>query len=310
MVHLAVKSDWSLKTIYDVIATMKGSELPDQWVVRGNHHDGWVFGASDPLVGPGRVLDEAKRRWARWRRTAGSRKRSIVYASWDGEEPRLLGSTEWAETHADELKKKAVRLHQHRRQRRGFLGVERQPGSRAFRQRRSPSDVHRSGNRGVGRRRARAHACASRRCGAWRPQASAAEGRKPSWPPIRHKDLPIGALGSGSDYSAFLQHLGVAALDLGLAAKASPAASITRATTRSSITAASSIRASSMARCWRKTVGRLVMRAADADLPLQRPVDFADTVCAIPEGSEEAGRRRGARRRRRRPGCWPTRPLS
>ena len=99
VVHLAVKSDWSLKPIYDVIATMKGSTYPDQWVVRGNHHDGWVFGASDPLSGQVALLAEAKAIGGLvkqgWRP-----KRTIVYTSWDGEEPMLLGSTEWAETHA------------------------------------------------------------------------------------------------------------------------------------------------------------------------------------------------------------------
>ena len=107
LVHLVVKSDWSLKTLYDVIAVMKGSTYPDQWVIRGNHHDGWVFGASDPLSGQVALLEEAKaigelvaRGW--------HPKRTIVYTSWDGEEPGLLGSTEWVETHEAELKKKAV----------------------------------------------------------------------------------------------------------------------------------------------------------------------------------------------------------
>ncbi len=106
-VHLAVKSDWSLKTIYDVIATMKGTTYPDDWVVRGNHRDGWVFGASDPLSGQVALLAEAqaignlvKQGWRP--------KRTLVYASWDAEEPGLIGSTEWAETHADELKQNAV----------------------------------------------------------------------------------------------------------------------------------------------------------------------------------------------------------
>ena len=105
-VHLAVKSDWSLKTIYDVIATLKGRDYPDQWVVRGNHHDGWVIGASDPLAAM----------WPCWRKPSRSGRlprrlaaqTQIVYASWDAEEPGLLGSTEWAEKHADELKAKAL----------------------------------------------------------------------------------------------------------------------------------------------------------------------------------------------------------
>ena len=127
-VHLAVKSDWSLKTLYDVIAVMKGSTYPDQWVIRGNHHDGWVFGASDPLSGQVALLEEAKaigelvaRGW--------HPKRSIVYTSWDGEEPGLLGSTEWVETHEAELKKKAVIYINTDNNARGISGGRRQPGS-------------------------------------------------------------------------------------------------------------------------------------------------------------------------------------
>ena len=90
VVHLAVKSDWGLKPIYDVIATMKGSTYPDQWVMRGNHHDGWVFGASDPLSGQVALLAEAQ--GDRRAREAGWRpKRTIVYTSWDAEEPMLAG---------------------------------------------------------------------------------------------------------------------------------------------------------------------------------------------------------------------------
>ena len=106
-VHLAVQSDWSLKTIYDVIAVMKGQRYPDQWVLRGNHHDAWVFGAQDPLSGHAAMLSEAKALGAMVR--AGWKPaRTIVYASWDGEEPGLLGSTEWVEEHANELKAKAL----------------------------------------------------------------------------------------------------------------------------------------------------------------------------------------------------------
>ena len=93
--------------IYDVIAMMKGSTYPDQWVVRGNHHDGWVFGASDPLSGQVALLAEAKAIGGLVKQ-GWQPQRTIVYTSWDAEEPMLLGSTEWAETHASELKKKAL----------------------------------------------------------------------------------------------------------------------------------------------------------------------------------------------------------
>ena len=96
-VHLMVKSNWDLKPVYDVIATIKGSAYPDQWVVRGNHHDGWVAGASDPLSGQVALLDEA-RALGGLLKTGWKPKRTIVYTSWDAEEPMLLGSTEWAES--------------------------------------------------------------------------------------------------------------------------------------------------------------------------------------------------------------------
>src|SRR6201999_4385999 len=87
--------------------TLKGKDRPDEWVVRGNHRDGWVIGAFDPLAGHTAMMEEARSLGAMVK--AGWRpSRTIVYASWDGEEPGLIGSTEWAETHADELKKKAV----------------------------------------------------------------------------------------------------------------------------------------------------------------------------------------------------------
>src|SRR5262249_55417858 len=107
LVHMAVKSDWPLKTIYNVIAMMKGSTYPDQWIMRGNHHDGWVFGAADPMSGHIAMMGEAKAIGA-LAKTGWRPKRTLVYMSWDAEEPMLLGSTEWAETHAAELKEKAL----------------------------------------------------------------------------------------------------------------------------------------------------------------------------------------------------------
>ena len=122
-VHLAVKSDWSMKTLYDVVATLKGSTEPDRWIVRGNHHDAWVFGASDPLSGQVALLSEAKALGALW--AQGWRpKRTIVYTSWDGEEPGLIGSTEWAEEHAAELKAKAIVYVNTDNNGRGVLGAE------------------------------------------------------------------------------------------------------------------------------------------------------------------------------------------
>src|SRR5579859_2745645 len=107
-VHLKVKSDWTpLKPIYDVIAKIPGSAYPDEWVIRGNHHDAWVNGAEDPLSGQSAMLEEA-RALGELLKAGWKPKRTIIYCSWDGEEPGLLGSTEWVEEHADELSKHAV----------------------------------------------------------------------------------------------------------------------------------------------------------------------------------------------------------
>jgi N-acetylated-alpha-linked acidic dipeptidase len=121
-VHVAIASDWSQKPIYDVIATIPGSDYPDEWVVRGNHHDGWVFGTGDSLFGNAALLHEAKAIGTLL--TAGFKpKHTLVYASWDAEEPGLLGSTEWAEAHAAELQKKAVVYINSDSNSRGYLGV-------------------------------------------------------------------------------------------------------------------------------------------------------------------------------------------
>ena len=210
VVHLAVKSDWSLKPIYDVIATMKGSTYPDQWVVRGNHHDGWVFGASDPLSGQVALLAEAKAIGGLvkqgWRP-----QRTIVYTSWDGEEPMLLGSTEWAETHAAELKKKAFLYINSDTNGRGFLSVG---GNHDFQHlvNEVAADVI-DPETGVSDR---SDGCA-RKCASMRssptPRISVKAEAKIAADP--DKDFLIEPLGSGSDFSSFLEHLGVPALDVG-----------------------------------------------------------------------------------------------
>ncbi len=106
-VHLQLAFNWDIKPVYDVIATMRGSEEPDLWVIRGNHHDGWVNGAEDPVSGQIALLEEA-RSLGELAKQGWKPKRTIIFTSWDGEEPMLLGSTEWAEQHADELRQHAA----------------------------------------------------------------------------------------------------------------------------------------------------------------------------------------------------------
>ena len=192
-VHLKLEFDWQLRPVYNVIAKMRGSVYPDQWVIRGNHHDAWVNGANDPLSGMVAVLEEA-RAVAELTKTGWRPKRTLVYCGWDGEEPGLLGSTEWAEDHAAELREKAVAYINSDSNGRGFLGAG---GSHTLEKffdqiARAVPDPQ-TGISLFDRLKAR----------------DLVQG-KPE--PTAFK---LSALGSGSDYSPFFQHLGIAAFNLG-----------------------------------------------------------------------------------------------
>jgi len=199
-VHLRVKSDWGLKTLYDVIAKLPGTTEADQWVIRGNHHDAWVNGAEDPISGLVAELEEARALGTLYKQ--GWRpKRTIIYAAWDGEEPGLLGSTEWAETHADELKVHAVAYINSDGNGRGYLGVS---GSHSLEKLMNgvAMDVNDP----------EANVSSWKRIQASRILKGTSEVRKEA---RDREDLRIGALGSGSDYSSFIDHLGVASLNIG-----------------------------------------------------------------------------------------------
>ena len=277
--HLAVKSDWSLKTLYDVVGTLKGSEAPNDWIVRGNHHDGWVMGASDPLSGQIALLAEAKA-FGVLMKGGWKPKRTIVYTSWDGEEPMLLGSTEWAETHADELKAKGVVYINSDGNGRGFFRAE---GSHAFQHfvNQVSADV-KDPETGVSvRERARARLAVTL---ADAGPNGGGGGRDSGGPAARAaandptKDLPLGPLGSGSDYSAFLQHLGLPSIDFGYGGEGESGGVYHSLYDdyqhHSTFVDPGFAYDATLA----KTVGRAVMRLADTDLPVQRYGDFADTV--------------------------------
>ena len=200
-VHLKVKSNWDIKPLYDVIAKIPGSTFPDEWVIRGNHHDGWVNGAEDPISGQVAILEEA-RALGELVKSGWKPKRTVIYCAWDGEEPGLLGSTEWAEQHYDELRAHAVAYINSDGNGRGYLRVE---GSHTLEK--FSNDI------------ARDISDPETKLSVWKRQqlheiadAKTAEQREE----IRKRaDLRIPALGSGSDYTAFLQHDGVAALNIG-----------------------------------------------------------------------------------------------
>jgi N-acetylated-alpha-linked acidic dipeptidase len=200
-VHLKVESNWDIVPAYNVIATMKGSEYPDQWVIRGNHHDAWVNGADDPISGLAAQLEEAKAIGQLAK--AGFRpKRTLVYCAWDGEEPSLLGSTEWVEDHAEELKKKAVAYINSDGNSRGFLQAGGSHALEVFMSEIS-KDVKdpQTGTTIFERKRAK--------------DAVAASSAKAQTAILKKDTLSLGALGTGSDYSAFLQHLAIPTLNLG-----------------------------------------------------------------------------------------------
>src|SRR5438874_6807421 len=121
--HLKLAFSWDQKPLYDVVARLRGATFPDQWVVRGNHHDAWVNGAEDPVSGLSAMLEEA-RGLGELRRQGWAPKRTIIYCAWDGEEPSLLGSTEWAEAHGAELQQHAVAYVNSDSNGRGFLEAE------------------------------------------------------------------------------------------------------------------------------------------------------------------------------------------
>ena len=199
-VHLKLAFNWNQVPAYDVIARLAGAERPDEWIVRGNHHDAWVNGANDPISGLVPLLAEAKA-IGELHKGGWTPKRTIVFAAWDGEEPGLLGSTEWVEAHADELRSKAAAYINTDSNGRGFLGVGGSHTLERFINEVARDVVDPQTKVSVAER--------------WRARLvldAKADDRKD----VRDRgDLRISALGSGSDYTPFLQHLGIASLNIG-----------------------------------------------------------------------------------------------
>jgi N-acetylated-alpha-linked acidic dipeptidase len=199
-VHLKVAFNWDIKPVYDVIAKIPGSVAPDEWIIRGNHHDAWVNGAEDPISGQAPLLEEA-RALGELLKQGWKPRRTIIYAAWDGEEPMLLGSTEWAEAHADELRQHAAVYINTDGNDRGLLTMG---GSHSLEQfiNGVARDIDDPETKMTVWQRLRLSQIAA---------AKSADDRKE----LRQRpDLRINALGSGTDFTAFLDHLGIATLDL------------------------------------------------------------------------------------------------
>jgi len=204
-VHLKVAFNWDRKPLYDVIARIPGAVYPDEWIVRGNHHDAWVNGAEDPVSGTIAEMEEA-RALAALVKQGWKPKRTMIYCVWDGEEPGLLGSTEWAETHAEELTSKAAVYINSDANGRGYLEAEGSHTLEKFLNGVARDIADPETKLSVWKR-----AQAARLAGPHNPMAPPQDRTEARTRP----DLRIGALGSGSDYTAFLDHLGVASVNLG-----------------------------------------------------------------------------------------------
>jgi N-acetylated-alpha-linked acidic dipeptidase len=204
-VRMKARFNWDMVTAYNVIARLEGSEYPNEWVIRGNHHDGWNHGAADPLSGMVATLAEAKA-VAMLAKEGRRPMRTMIYAAWDAEEPGLIGSTEWAEHHAADLKRHAVAYINTDGSDRGFVNIG---GShvleRFFNQIIEEVDDPRSDITLKERRRAYELIY-----GDDEEKSTARE----------RDDLRIYPMGSGSDYTPFLQHLGIASANVNFGGEA------------------------------------------------------------------------------------------
>ncbi len=198
--HLQLQFNWDRKPLYDVVATIPGAAMPDEWVIRGNHHDAWVNGAGDPLSGAVAELEEA-RGLGELLKQGWKPQRTIIYCFWDGEEPALLGSTEWVEYHADDLTRHAVAYFNSDGNGRGYFRAEGSHSLEAFVNSVSKDIDDPETKMSVWKRERLAGMARTT------PEARAELRSRP--------DLRIAALGSGSDYTAFIDHLGIASMNLG-----------------------------------------------------------------------------------------------
>ena len=190
-VRLKLEFDWQLKPAHNVIATMPGEVYPDDWVIRGNHHDAWVHGASDPVSGMVALMEEA-RVIAELAKEGHRPKRTLIYCAWDAEEPGLIGSTEWVEDHFEELREKTVAYVNTDGNSRGFLSAGGSHNLETLVAQVAESVMDPQTGVSVNKRR---------------NAALEVSGQEPGF--------RLSALGSGSDYSPFLQHAGIASLNIG-----------------------------------------------------------------------------------------------
>jgi N-acetylated-alpha-linked acidic dipeptidase len=267
-VHLQLAFNWDQKPLYDVIATLPGSQFPNEWVIRGNHHDGWVNGAADPISGMVAEMEEA-RVIGELVKKGYRNKRTLVYCAWDGEEPALLGSTEWVEDHASELQQKAVAYINSDGNSRGYVFAG---GSHAL----EPFFNEIMGQvtdpqTGV--------TLNERRYAEMMVQATEANRSKL----IGNKTIKLSALGAGSDYSPFLQHLGIVSMNLGFGGEGSGGEYHSIFDSYDLFTRFKDP-GFQYGVALSKTAGRVMMRLANADV---LPVDFGSFYKTVNEYTAE-----------------------
>jgi N-acetylated-alpha-linked acidic dipeptidase len=208
-VKMHLRQDYQFRTLWDVIGRVEGREVPDEWVVAGNHRDAWVYGAVDPNSGTSAMLESVhgvgELLKAGWRP-----KRTLIFASWDGEEEGLIGSTEWVEQHEAQLSNAAAYFNMDVAVSGPKFGASAVPSLKQFL--RDVTKVVPSPKGGTVYE-------------AWQkggqPDAPSTQspteaiGDSRRTPAAQLKgDVPVGDLGSGSDYTAFLQHLGIPSTDV------------------------------------------------------------------------------------------------
>jgi len=207
-VKMHLKQDYQFRTLWDVIGRVRGTELPDEWVVAGNHRDAWVYGAVDPNSGTAAML-EAVHGIGELLKSGWKPKRTVVFGSWDGEEEGLMGSTEWVEQHESELKNSAAYFNVDVAVSGPKFGASAVPSLKQFV--RDVTKVVPSPKGGtVYEEWAKATQPSPPGTAA---STEASEGRRAPVAQVKN-DVPVGDLGSGSDYTAFLQHLGVPSADM------------------------------------------------------------------------------------------------
>jgi N-acetylated-alpha-linked acidic dipeptidase len=261
--HFAISFNWDRKPLYNVIARIPGATFPDEWVIRGNHHDGWVNGAGDPISGASPELEEA-RSLGELLRQGWRPQRTILYCFWDGEEPALLGSTEWAEFHTEELKKHAVAYFNTDGNGRGYFRAEGSHSLEAF-VNSVAKDVEDP----------------ETKMSVWKRERLVSTAR--ATPDTRAElktrpDTRMGALGSGSDYTVFVDHVGVPSVNLGFGGEDQGGGQYHSIYDDFYWYTHFQDTDFAYGKALAETAGSMMMRMADADVIPYQFADFADTI--------------------------------